>query len=237
MSSIDTTTSAVAARTLNRSHETPARPSTVVPTFVSTETDDLDVSGKFDTQRQNVLTAMADLQTSVSTVQAASSNLGGISDLLSQMDQVAQQAGAGTTNSTQLDSLQQQFKALQDQLANQAGGDPAAGVSAVIDQDKNGAYTLDANSPEASPTINQALQETKQADGALGLRLDRLQRAGMMLQVEHANLESAVPSLQDADEASAAMASAKASLLADPSSGLASQSGQTAMSALKLLED
>jgi flagellin-like hook-associated protein FlgL len=198
--------------------------------------DELNVSGKFDTQRQQAQSDLADVQNAVSAAQSADGLMSEAADLLTRMRDLVGRAGA--------ENLQPSFKALQDQLratigtAASAGGHPSgAEVKSIVAQEANGAYALTLSSANAGDVIAAALQSVTAGRSGLADGLAKLNHRAAALQVEHANLNASIPNVQSEDDAASATRLAKYTLLAQPGVALSAQSaGRTPGSAFKLLE-
>ena len=229
---LSSTSAANSAELLNRSLENVARRASKLDLL-----DELTVSGKFDTQRQQAQSDLADVQNTVSAAQTADSQLSQVGDLLTQMSDLVKNGDAP--------DFQPKFEALQDQLraligtAAPAGGTPSgAAAEALVKQDDDGKYAVTLASANVGGTIDSALQEVTAARSGLAGGLAKLHHRAAALQVEYANLDATIPALQSADDAASATALAKYSLFNQPTAALAAQSaGRAPGSAFKLLQD
>jgi hypothetical protein len=223
------TTSASSTDLLSRSLENVARRSVKFDLA-----DALNVSGKFDTQRQQAQSDLADVQNSVTAAQSADSELGQISDVLNQMSDLVKNGTADDQD------FQSKFEALQGQLRSLIGtAAPAGGAAAqaLVQQDDNGKFTVTASSDNVSQTIDSAQQEVSAVRSGLASGLAKLHHRAAALQVEYANLDSTVSTLQTESDAASATELAKYALFNQPASALSAQTSGTTGSALKLLQE
>jgi flagellin len=226
------TNSASSADILGRSLESVARRASKLDLL-----DELTVSGKFDTQRQQAQSDLADVQNAVSAAQSADGQLGQVGDLLTQMRQLVTK-GDDKQFQPKFEALQEQLRALIGTAAPAGGLPSGAAAQSLVNQNDSGRYTATLATSNVGETIDTALQEIGAGRSGLADGLAKLNHRAAALQIEYANLDATIPSLQSEDAAASATQLAKYALFNQPASALSAQSaGRAPGSAFKLLQD
>jgi len=224
----------------------------------------LGIATKMTAQSRGMTVAERNANDGISLAQTAEGGLAVITDHLQRMRELATQASSGQYSSSDLKSLDQEFQALQSEVARIAtattfNGKQVLGADSAMSFQIGAGTTTDnqisvtttdltagavsglsvtdsAGATSAMNDIDTALDTVNQARAGLGALQSRFQGVVTQLQTQNENIQAATSRIMDTDYAAETANLSRAQILQQAGTAMLAQANQLGSSVLSLLK-